>query len=154
MVLVTHDPEVAQYADRVVTVRDGLIVSDQRQRARHVSGSRRVSEANPRSQPPLAADVMAGESAASQRFGMMALRAAGRALARNKLRSALTMLGIFIGVAALIAMVAVGQGANQAVQEQIASLGTNLLIVVPGAVTTSGVRGGFGSRSTLTAADA
>ncbi len=150
VVLVTHDSEVAQYADRVVTVRDGLIVSDQRQRGQHVPEP--LEAAAPK--PGGMAAATRGEAAASQRFGMMALRAAGRALARNKLRSALTMLGIFIGVAALIAMVAVGQGANQAVQEQIASLGTNLLIVLPGAVTSSGVRGGFGSRSTLTAADA
>ena len=77
-----------------------------------------------------------------------------RALARNKLRSALTMLGVFIGVAALIAMVAVGQGANAAVEEQIASLGTNLLVVAARRDDPSGVRGGFGSASTLTVADA
>jgi macrolide transport system ATP-binding/permease protein len=64
------------------------------------------------------------------------------------------MLGIFIGVAALIAMVAVGQGANEAVAQQIASLGTNLLIVTPGATTSNGVRAGFGSVSTLTVGDA
>ena len=84
----------------------------------------------------------------------MALMVAGRAIARNKMRSALTMLGIFIGVAALIAMVAVGQGASAAVTERIQSLGTNLLIVVPGATTASGVRAGFGSASTLTVTDA
>ena len=151
VVLVTHDSEVAQYADRVVTVRDGLIVSDQLQHPYHAPGTLEVT---PSQQPAAVAEAARGRSAASQRLGVMALRAAGQALARNKLRSALTMLGIFIGVAALIAMVAVGQGANQAVQEQIASLGTNLLIVVPGAVTSSGVRAGFGSRSTLTAADA
>jgi macrolide transport system ATP-binding/permease protein len=61
---------------------------------------------------------------------------------------------VFIGVAALIAMVAIGQGANAAVKEQIESLGTNLLIVVPGASTSSGVRGGYGSASTLTVTDA
>ena len=64
------------------------------------------------------------------------------------------MLGVFIGVAALIAMVAVGQGANEAVRKQIESLGTNLLVVVPGATTTGGVRAGFGSASTLTVSDA
>ncbi len=58
--------------------------------------------------------------------------AALQALARNKMRSALTMLGVFIGVAALIAMVAVGQGANEAVRKQIESLGTNLLVVAAG----------------------
>ena len=70
------------------------------------------------------------------------------------MRSSLTMLGVFIGVAALIAMVAVGQGANEAVLKQIASLGTNLVVVVPGATTTGGVRGGLGSASTLTVSDA
>ena len=62
------------------------------------------------------------------------------------MRSALTMLGVFIGVAALIAMVAVGQGANDAVRKQIESLGTNLVVVLPGATTTGGVRGGLRQR--------
>jgi macrolide transport system ATP-binding/permease protein len=69
------------------------------------------------------------------------------------MRSALTMLGVFIGVAALIAMVAVGQGANDAVRKQIESLGTNLLVVLPGATTSGGVRAGFGSASTLKLSD-
>ena len=70
---------------------------------------------------------------------MMVLGAAMQAIWRNKMRSALTMLGVFIGVAALIAMVAVGQGANEAVRKQIESLGTNLLVVLPGAITSGGV---------------
>jgi putative ABC transport system permease protein len=84
----------------------------------------------------------------------MTLSAALRALRRNKLRSVLTMLGIIIGVAAVIAMVSVGQGANLAVQQQIESLGTNLLMIVPGATTASGVRSGWGGVSTLTLQDA
>ena len=68
------------------------------------------------------------------------LRVAYRALSRNKLRSLLTMLGIIIGVAAVIAMLAIGQGASNAVKAQIASLGTNMLIVFPGASNQSGVR--------------
>jgi macrolide transport system ATP-binding/permease protein len=87
-------------------------------------------------------------------FGTMALAAAARALRRNKLRAALTMLGIFIGVAAVIAMVAIGDGARYSVQQQIASLGTNQLIVLPGATTANGVRAGYGSSSTLTVSDA
>src|SRR5262249_13351640 len=87
-------------------------------------------------------------------FLRMALLVAARAIARNKLRSALTMLGIFIGVAALITMVAVGQGANRAVIAQIESLGANLVVVLPGAATTGGVRAGFGSASTLRVSDA
>ena len=64
------------------------------------------------------------------------------------------MLGVFIGVAALIAMVAVGQGANEAVRKQIERLGTNLVVVLPGARTSSGMRAGSGSASTLTISDA
>jgi len=77
-----------------------------------------------------------------------------RALRRNKLRSALTMLGIIIGVAAVITMVSIGRGADAAVQQQIQSLGNNLLMVVPGATTANGVRSGWGMASTLTVADA
>jgi macrolide transport system ATP-binding/permease protein len=84
----------------------------------------------------------------------MILTAAAQAIGRNKLRSALTMLGVFIGVAALIVMVAVGEGANEAVRKQIESLGTNVVVILPGAVTTGGIRAGFGSASTLTVADA
>ena len=84
----------------------------------------------------------------------MILAAAAQAIGRNKMRSALTMLGVFIGVAALIVMVAVGEGANEAVRKQIESLGTNIVVILPGAVTTGGFSGGFGSASTLTVADA
>jgi putative ABC transport system permease protein len=84
----------------------------------------------------------------------MTLRAALRALRRNKMRSVLTMLGIIIGVAAVIAMVSIGQGADAAVQEQIRSLGTDMLMIVPGATTSTGVRSGWGGVSTLTVADA
>ena len=81
------------------------------------------------------------------------LRVAWRALVRNKMRSFLTTLGIVIGVAAVIAMVAVGEGAKVRVQQTFAAMGTNLLIVLPGSTTTGGVQGGFGSASTLTWAD-
>jgi putative ABC transport system permease protein len=76
-----------------------------------------------------------------------------RALARNKMRSILTMLGIIIGVGAVIAMVGIGQGASGQIQAQIANLGNNLLIVQPGSANTAGIRGGAGSNTTLTADD-
>jgi putative ABC transport system permease protein len=72
----------------------------------------------------------------------------------NKLRSGLTMLGIIIGVAAVIAMVAVGSGASERIQEQIASIGSNVIVVMPGSVTTSGIRLGAGFAMTLTMDDA
>ena len=77
-----------------------------------------------------------------------------RALRVNKMRSALTMLGIIIGVGAVIAMVAVGTGASRKIAEQMASMGSNLLIVLPGATTAGGVRMGAGTQSTLTMGDA
>ncbi len=83
----------------------------------------------------------------------MTVLTALRALRRNKLRSALTMLGIIIGVAAVVTMVSIGRGADAAVQQQIRSLGNNLIMVVPGTTTASGVRSGWGSASTLTVAD-
>ena len=82
------------------------------------------------------------------------LKVALRALAVNKLRSALTMLGIIIGVAAVIVMVAVGAGAQARVEEQIRSLGSNLLLILSGARTQSGVRLGTGSNYTLSEDDA
>jgi putative ABC transport system permease protein len=82
------------------------------------------------------------------------LRVAMRALAVNKLRSALTMLGIIIGVAAVIVMIAVGGGAQARVEEQIRSLGSNLLLILSGARTQSGVRLGVGSNYTLSEDDA
>ena len=84
----------------------------------------------------------------------MTFRIALRALARNKLRSFLTMLGIIIGVGAVIAMVAIGEGAKATIRSQIASLGTNVLIILPGTTTQGGVRVGFGSVNTLTDGDA
>jgi putative ABC transport system permease protein len=84
----------------------------------------------------------------------MTFRIALRALARNKLRAFLTMLGIIIGVGAVIAMVAIGEGAKATIRAQIASLGTNVLIVLPGSLNQGGVRGGFGSRNTLVEGDA
>jgi putative ABC transport system permease protein len=77
------------------------------------------------------------------------LRIAIRALTRNKMRSLLTMLGIIIGVGAVIATVGLGQGAQQAVQDQIASMGTNLLYISSGSVNKGGVRLGGGATKTL-----
>ena len=145
VVLVTHAAEIAAYADRIVTLRDGRVASDRRT-------------------PPTPCGVarMAGRPAggpeqpafSSLPLAAMTTGTARRALATNKLRSALTSLGIFIGVAALIAMTSLGQGAREAVRQQVASLGTSLVIVLPGATTANGVRAGNASAATLSVADA
>ena len=156
IILVTHEADIAAFADRIVTMRDGRIVADER--------GEKPSRSAPAGAAPAAAERAslfqsletraATPSAGFWTFGLMILATAAQAIGRNKTRSGLTMLGVFIGVAALIAMVAVGEGANEAVRKQIESLGTNLMVVIPGAVTTGGSRAGFGSATTLTVQDA
>ncbi len=87
-------------------------------------------------------------------FLWLTILSALRILRRNPLRAGLTMLGIIIGIGAVVAMVSLGQGATASVQTEIASLGTNVMIIVPGATSVGGVRGGLGSISTLTVTDA
>jgi macrolide transport system ATP-binding/permease protein len=189
IVLVTHEADIAAYAGRVITVRDGEIVSDERREFAsapfghdgeaadagaaampHPAAQHPAAQHSALSHPSLprpavtrpaahaaarrASAAGAGGGGGTVAFVQMVAAAAVQAIVRNKLRSALTMLGVFIGVAALIAMVALGEGASSAVREQIESLGTNLLVIVPGATTAGGVRGGFGSAGTLTVADA
>src|SRR5437867_2740611 len=77
-----------------------------------------------------------------------------QALTRNRMRSALTVLGIVIGVAAVIATLAIGQGARSAVQAQIRAMGANTLTVIPGTITSGGARGGMGSITSMTPEDA
>jgi len=84
----------------------------------------------------------------------LAFVSALRALRRNLLRAALTVVGISIGVAAVITMVGIGQGAGQSLQDAIRELGRNLVVVVPGSVTSSGARSGSGAIHTLTRNDA
>lgn len=87
-------------------------------------------------------------------FVWLTILTALRILARNRLRAGLTMLGIVIGVAAVIAMVSIGEGAKRAVQAQIATMGTNVIVIFPGVTSASGVRGSQGSAMTLTVSDA
>jgi len=81
------------------------------------------------------------------------LRVAVRALNRNKLRTALTMLGIIIGVGAVIAMVSIGQGAQAMVQDQINGMGSNMMMIMPGNIFFGGASLGAGAASTLTEED-
>jgi macrolide transport system ATP-binding/permease protein len=154
IIVVTHEADIADYADRVLTMRDGEIISDKRnpKPAKEPAKSRANEAASHPNPPPVAPS--AARATTVWAFALMIMAAAVQALRRNMMRSALTMLGVFIGVAALIAMVAVGQGANDAVRKQIERLGTNLVVVLPGARTAGGMRAGSGSASTLTTSDA
>jgi len=159
VVLVTHEASIGAAADRTITMSDGVVVSDERRAADtplppgvHGTDPPLPSEGGsggPSPPPPPPASPLSETLS----FVRMALSAAGRGVGRNKLRSALTMLGIFIGVAALIAMLAVGEGASAALKKQLESLGTNLLVVLPGTTRANGVRAGIGSASTLRVTD-
>src|SRR5678810_327340 len=85
---------------------------------------------------------------------LMTFRIAFKALGRNKLRTGLTMLGMIIGVAAVITMVALGSGAQASIEDQIRGAGTNMISIFPGSATAGGVRQGGGTSSRLTANDA
>ena len=98
-------------------------------------------------------DLNAGRERSPWVHALSTLRLALRALLRNKARSLLTMLGVIIGVGAVIVTVAIGTGARLSVAQQISSLGSNLLIVVPGSVQQQGARTGAGGASTLTIDD-
>ena len=158
IIVVTHESDIAAYTDRTLTMRDGQIVSDVRNPnpVRVAATLEAAAPGEPLSlaQPARSMPAVARRAGTFWGFGLMIMAAAVPAIWRNMMRSALTMLGVFIGVAALIAMVAVGQGANDAVRKQIERLGTNLVVVLPGARTAGGMRGGSGSASTLTTSDA
>jgi macrolide transport system ATP-binding/permease protein len=116
VILITHDPKVAAHADRVIEISDGHVVSDQ--------GTVRSTGAAPLSLPQTAsggAGLLAGES----------LHMALRALRANIFRTVLTLLGIVIGVASVVTMLAIGEGSREKLVAQIGQMGTNLLIVRP-----------------------
>ncbi len=149
VLLVTHDPEVARQTRRIIRLRDGRIEGEE-----VPPGGGEAARARPvvAPQPP---DV----AGASRRWPVRQLipttwGTAVRALRRNAVRSALTALGIIIGVAAVIAMMEIGRGSEKAVRQTIASMGANTIVVLPGAASTAGVTFGLGSQQTLTPDDA
>jgi macrolide transport system ATP-binding/permease protein len=153
VVLVTHERDLAELADRIITLRDGRIISDSP--TVHSAG-RGATRSLPAVQPYRERRFVSRFDSVLREagsIGWIALLAALRAIGRNKLRAGLTMLGMFIGVAALIAMVAVGEGARAAVEAQVQSLGTDLLVVLPGTTRVNGVRAGNGSAASLRVKD-
>jgi macrolide transport system ATP-binding/permease protein len=137
VIVITHSSEVAAHARRVIEIRDGLIVSD--------PGPQRAEGAAWRQDTRRPSATFLG--------WLEATKAAGRALRSNLFRTALTLLGIVIGVASVIAMLAVGNGARQAVLDRISGMGTNLLLVRP-ATSSRGAAGGSTASMTPEDADA
>ena len=142
IVMVTHDVDLARYADRAVVMRDGSIVDRIRIRDGDRGGSALQPEDGPRPAERNSARLKE------------AVFSAWCTLRANPIRSVLTALGVVVGIAAVIAMVAIGDGARRQVADQIASLGTNLLLVLPGSTSKQGVNLGLGSRPSLTQDDA
>ncbi|WP_323010315.1 MacB family efflux pump subunit [Paracoccus sp. (in: a-proteobacteria)] len=119
VVIVTHDPKVAARASRIVEIADGRIISDRR------AGAADAAPALAASAPARATAPVLGRLAEALRMAVLAMRA-------HKLRSFLTMLGIIIGIASVVSVVALGEGSRQRVLQNISGLGTNTLQVYPG----------------------
>src|SRR5437879_5357048 len=166
VIMVTHDTDIAAHARRVIHIKDGSIVSDERKVASPASSSPAVTGRGSRTgllmdSPPITAgnDVEGSIAALKHpQFSVAELReyagSALRAIAANKVRSGLSMLGILIGVGAVIAMLAIGKGAQKAIESRLASLGSNLVMLIPEAPSMRGVASAAGSASRLTLEDA
>jgi macrolide transport system ATP-binding/permease protein len=141
IILVTHDEDVARSAQRIIRIRDGVINSEELRE--EAQGRKKAAET---AAPPLEL------GRAWSRLQWVA-RTALHGLRRNILRASLTTLGIIIGVAAVIAMMEIGRGSSTAIQQTIASMGANNLLILPGTASSGGVSFGMGSIMTLTPQD-
>lgn len=159
IIIVTHDMHVAQYADRIIEIKDGVIISDERSQDKQTakpqsptsqsSTLQNTAPQNP-SSAVAAKDGSRARVASWDRY-VEALKMALVAMSTHRLRTFLTMLGIIIGIASVVSVVALGEGSQQAILKSISSMGTNTIDIRPGS--------GFGDRRsarvrTLTATDA
>lgn len=135
IILITHDAKVAQHAHRQIEISDGLIIADTGVKQQSTQES---SPAVLHGEPSIISELMVG------------LQTAVRSLSSNVFRTVLTLLGIVIGVASVISMLAIGDGAKKAVVDRISAMGSNLLLVRPGG---PNQRGGRWSVATLVPAD-
>ncbi len=146
VVVVTHEDEIGSQAKRLIRLRDGVIISDERK------------EPLPERKPvltdlPAPGDVVTESARPTALEVVEHFRQGFKTLAANKVRTGLSMLGILIGVAAVVAMLALGRGAQKAIETQLASLGSNLLVLRPGARRVGGVSQEAGSTTRLSLED-
>ncbi len=151
VIMVTHDPDIAAHARRIIHIKDGRIVEDKTRESAHpispeeavlVHEVKQISEAGEAFKMPLRLEEF-------REYGASAMRA----ISANKVRSVLSMLGILIGVSAVIAMLAIGKGAQKAVEARLSSLGSNLLMLIPTNSAAGAVRMSAGTISRLTMDD-
>jgi macrolide transport system ATP-binding/permease protein len=143
VVIVTHEEEIGSQAKRLIRMRDGEVLSDERTEA--------LPSSSPR--PPAPLHLRKGDSWA---WGELQehFKQGYKTLVANKVRSALSMLGILIGVAAVVTMLALGRGAQKAIEAQLSSLGSNVLNLSPGAIKVGGASQAAGDATRLTIEDA
>jgi macrolide transport system ATP-binding/permease protein len=149
VIMVTHEPDIAAHAKRIIKIKDGLIVSDElndSESSKSVGAGATLSMRGAKpGESAVKYDLVPPQPSFAE-FREYA-ESAMRAMAANKVRSALSMLGILIGVGAVIAMLAIGKGAQKSVESRLSSLGSNLIMLMPGSTSVGGVRGGAGSFS-------
>ncbi|MFH1829850.1 MAG: ABC transporter permease [Pseudomonadota bacterium] len=133
IIMVTHEPEIAKYANRIITIRDGKIISDERRRDIAPSEeSRRTIK-----------DILLTKRSSLNKAEVLGyFKQAINTILSNRVRSFLSMLGILVGVAAVIAMLALGSGAKESIAERLKTLGSNLLSVRGGSSKQHGVASG------------
>ena len=148
IIIVTHDESVARHAQRIIRMKDGVIVDEG-----PPAQSQLVNRAETPGLPPPPGAPLHGDFSQFKNVARTA-RMALRALRRNVMRSALTCLGIIIGIAAVIAMMEIGGGSSRSIQQAIASLGASVIQIDPADVSVAGVSSGGGGRATLTMEDA
>ena len=146
MIIVTHEEEVAEYAKRIIRMRDGKIIADEVKKS---SGGKAAEPVN------ISIDSIASGTQADVSRAELTdhFRQAIFSITSHKMRALLSMLGILIGVAAVIAMLALGAGAQESIQKQLASLGSNLLMVRSGSQQLHGVSLGAGTVTRFTFQD-
>ncbi len=141
VIMVTHEEDIARHAHRIIHMRDGKIVED-------LKGSGSTLKTAEGRTPKVSVETKAFTAFNPKRVEEY-FHQAFRALMANKVRAALSFLGILIGVGAVITMLAIGTGAQKSMQEQMASLGTNLIVLVPGSIQVGGIQQGTGSWSRI-----
>ncbi len=147
LVIVTHEDEIASHAKRIIKMRDGKIISDELN-----------CKPGERCEPSPEAKKMTESFSNEEKFSRQAefldyIRQAASAMLSHKMRTFLSVLGILIGVGAVIAMLALGQGAEESISKQLSSLGSNLLLLMPGAARSGGVSMGTGTVTRFTFLD-